>query len=62
MELIMKLYQVLSFMKDFTPGYTTACDNKMLLIHKDETYVVTLTKIENPSENPMDDMNKYLIK
>lgn len=58
--LIRKLYNVLLMIKDFTPGYTTACKDKMIVYYKDEAYVLALTKIEEPSENPMDDINKYL--
>ena len=60
MQLIMKLYTILNMMKGITPGYTTACKDKMLIVHEGDTYVVSFTKIENPSKDPYDDINKYL--
>lgn len=60
MKLIRQIHLILNMMKGFSAGYTTGCKDKMLLIYEGDTYVVSFTKIENPSEDPYEDIGKYL--
>lgn len=60
MKLIMKLHNILNMIKGIETGYTTACDDKMLIMHEGTSYVVTFTKIENPSIDPYENIKKYI--
>lgn len=56
----MKLSDVLNMIKDFCCGYTTACKNKMLIDYNGDRYVVTISKVQTPSTDMFEDIDKYL--
>lgn len=59
-ELITKIHQVLSLVKDFRVGYSTKSidDGYMLIEYKGKRYAVKVAEISNPSENIFDDMDR----
>lgn len=59
-EIITKLHEVLNMIKGFTAGYSSATfeDGYMMIEYNGKRYVVKLTEIQNPSENPVDDLDR----
>lgn len=57
---IQKIHEVLNLIKDFQTGYSSknASDGYMMITYKDKRYAVKLVEIENPSENPFDDLDR----
>lgn len=57
---IQKIHEVLNLIKDFQTGYSskTVSDGYMLISYKDKRYAAKLVEIENPSENPFDDLDR----
>ena len=60
-ELLWKIYSVMNYIKGFTVGYSNQ-DCKMLFDFDGKRYVAEFREIEDPSEDPADDMRriKYL--
>lgn len=59
-ELIHKIHTVLSLVKGFEVGYNskTAKDGKYLIEYCGERYFVRMEKVENPSANIFDDIDR----
>ena len=59
-ELIHKIHTVLSLVKGFEVGYNskTAKDGKYLIEYCGERYFVKMEKVENPSANIFDDIDR----
>lgn len=57
---IQKIHEVLNLIKDFQTGYSSknVSDGYMMITYKDKRYAVKLVEIENPSENPFDDLDR----
>lgn len=57
---IQKIHEVLNLIKDFQTGYPSknVSDGYMMITYKDKRYAVKLVEIENPSENPFDDLDR----
>ena len=65
MEIVARLHEVLNMIKDFSASYSikNAGDRYMLIQHKGKRYAVKTTKIESPSKNVVDaiDRLEYLV-
>jgi len=59
-KLIMALYETLNRIKGFETGYTSSIDNKMIIDYGNDRYIIEVKKIDNKSENMLDDIRKYL--
>jgi len=59
-KLIMVLYETLNRIKGFETGYTSSIDNKMIIDYGNDRYIIEVKKIDNKSENMLDDIRKYL--
>ncbi len=59
-ELIYKIHTVLSLVKGFAVGYDSkaAQDGKYLIEYCGERYFVKMEKVENPSANIFDDIDR----
>lgn len=59
-KLILTMQNILSKMKGFDCGNTTA-NNKQMIVELDgERFLISIDKIENPSEHIFEDIEKYL--
>ena len=60
MKLIHKIHEVLNLIKGFEVGYDskTAKDGKFLVEYCGERYFVKMEKVENPSANIFDDIDR----
>lgn len=56
----MKLHNILSMIKGFNAGYCTSCKDKMIIIHEGDTYVVSITKVEDAYDDYYEIADKYL--
>lgn len=59
-SLIYKIHEVLNLVKGFEVGYSnkTAKDGKYLVEYCGERYFVKMEKVENPSANIFDDIDR----
>jgi len=55
-----KLYEIFNMIKGFEAGYTSKSDNKLILDYDGDRYILTLEKIDNPSDDMLKDIDKYL--
>jgi hypothetical protein len=60
-DLFWKIYTIMNECKGFSVGYSTK-DEKMLFDFNGKRYVAEFREVENPAEDPIDDMRriKYL--
>jgi len=59
-KIIIAVERALNMIKGFEVGYTTRVDNKIMMDYESSRYLVTFTKIENPSEDMADDIDKFI--
>lgn len=59
-KIIIAIERSLNMIKGFEVGYTTRVGNKLMMDCEGGRYLVTLVKIENPSENMADDIDKFI--
>jgi hypothetical protein len=60
-ELFDMIHRIMNYIKDFSVGYSIQ-DEKMMFDFKGKRYVAEFREVENPAENPWEDMRriKYL--
>ena len=60
-ELIIKLHRVLNELKDFIVAYSTAVNNKMIILYKDKLYKVTFEELDrNPNNDDIADVSEKI--
>ncbi len=52
-----KIYEVMDSIKGFSVGYSIQ-DKKMMFDFDGKRYVAEFREVENPAENPLDDMRR----
>jgi sulfur relay (sulfurtransferase) DsrC/TusE family protein len=59
-RLILKLHEVLNFIKGFETMYTTSCMNKMIVKHEGKSYLVKIELISEQEELDIRCFDTYL--
>ena len=59
-RIIVAVEQALNMIKGFNVGYTTRVGNKLMMDYEGSRYLITFTKIEKPSENMEDDIDRFI--
>lgn len=59
-ELILKLHEIFTIIKDFNSGYSSDClnDGKMIVEYKGDRYILEIRKVEHHSEDIMEDVRR----
>ena len=55
-----KLAEMIHCLKGFDTGYTTNCDNKIIVDYEGKRYIVSFEEIKSPNENIFKDIDMYL--
>lgn len=58
--MIIKLCQMLDMLKGISTGWSSKCDNSIIMDFDGKRYLVDFTEIKIPSEDIFEDINKYL--
>lgn len=59
-EIIMDLHSKLNQFKGYEAGYSSRCDDSMIIDKDGKRYLITIEEIEKPSEEMLDDIKRYL--
>ena len=55
-----KIYEIFNMIKGFKAGYSSRSTNKLILDYNGDRYILTLEKIDNPSDDMLKDTDKHL--